>query len=44
MKSAFENAHQGKKVLVTGNTGFKGSRLSAWLPDLGTKIYGILID
>ena len=25
---AFNNVYQGKKVLVTGNTGFKGSWLS----------------
>lgn len=28
---AFNNVYRGKKVLITGNTGFKGSWLSAWL-------------
>ena len=28
---AFNNVYEGKKVLVTGNTGFKGSWLSVWL-------------
>jgi CDP-glucose 4,6-dehydratase len=31
----------GKKVLVTGNTGFKGSWLSLWLLKCGAKVYGI---
>lgn len=30
----------GKKVLVTGHTGFKGSWLSLWLTQLGAKVYG----
>ena len=30
-----------KKVLITGNTGFKGSWLSIWLDLLGAEIYGL---
>ena len=37
----FNNCYQGKKVLVTGNTGFKGSWLSTWLLELGAEVYGI---
>lgn len=37
---AFENAYQGKKILITGNTGFKGSWLTLWLLKLGAEIYG----
>ncbi len=37
----FGNTYQGKKILVTGNTGFKGSWLSVWLNDLGAEVYGI---
>jgi len=33
-------AFEGKKVLITGNTGFKGSWLSAWLLMLGAEVYG----
>ena len=33
-----------KKVLITGNTGFKGSWLSVWLNLLGAKIYGLALD
>lgn len=37
---AFNNIYKGKKVLVTGNTGFKGSWLSVWLNMLGAEVYG----
>ena len=35
---------EGKKVLITGNTGFKGSWLTAWLIKLGANIVGIAKD
>ena len=41
---AFAGAYAGKKVLVTGNTGFKGSWLSLWLLELGAKVYGLSND
>ena len=31
---------QGKRVLVTGHTGFKGSWISSWLKRLGAKVVG----
>ena len=31
---------QGKKVFLTGHTGFKGSWLALWLQDLGAKVTG----
>lgn len=37
---AFNNVFQNKKVLITGNTGFKGSWLSTWLVMLGADVYG----
>lgn len=37
---AFNNVYCGKKVLVTGNTGFKGGWISTWLLMLGAEIYG----
>ena len=40
----FRNIYSGKKVLITGNTGFKGSWLSSWLLRLGAKVYGISKD
>lgn len=33
--------YQGKKVLVTGHTGFKGSWLTAWLLKLDAKVCGL---
>ena len=30
-----------KKVLITGNTGFKGAWLSIFLKNLGAKLYGL---
>lgn len=40
----FGNIYNGKKVLVTGNTGFKGSWLCTWLITLGADVYGISKD
>lgn len=37
----FGDIYKGKKVLVTGNTGFKGSWLTTWLMKLGAKVYGL---
>ena len=31
---------QGKKVFITGHTGFKGGWLSLWLKSLGAQVYG----
>jgi CDP-glucose 4,6-dehydratase len=36
----FSNAYAGRRVLVTGHTGFKGSWLSAWLISLGAEVCG----
>lgn len=40
----FNNAFKGKRVLVTGHTGFKGSWLCVWLHELGAEIIGIGLD
>jgi CDP-glucose 4,6-dehydratase len=37
----FGGVYAGKKVLITGNTGFKGSWLSLWLLELGADVYGL---
>ena len=29
------------KVLITGDTGFKGSWLSIWLDELGAEVFGV---
>ena len=36
----FLNAFEGRKVMVTGHTGFKGSRLACWLIHLGAEVAG----
>lgn len=40
MAEAFRTAFAGKRVLVTGDTGFKGSWLCLWLHQLGAKVLG----
>lgn len=37
----FSNVYVGKKVLVTGHTGFKGSWLTTWLLKLGAEVAGL---
>ena len=40
----FEDLYNGKRVLITGHTGFKGSWLSTWLLNLGTNVTGYSLD
>ena len=40
----FNNVYNGKTVLVTGHTGFKGSWLSIWLKELGANVVGYALD
>jgi CDP-glucose 4,6-dehydratase len=37
----FGSAYDGKRVLVTGHTGFKGAWLSEWLLGLGAEVTGV---
>ncbi len=39
----FSNVYRGRKVLVTGHSGFKGSWLSLWLTCLGADVSGIAL-
>jgi CDP-glucose 4,6-dehydratase len=39
-KEIFENTYKGKKVLLTGHTGFKGSWMLAWLHQSGAEVKG----
>ena len=36
--------YSGKRVLLTGHTGFKGTWLSIWLKSLGAEVIGIALD
>jgi CDP-glucose 4,6-dehydratase len=40
----FLNIYKGKKVLVTGHTGFKGAWLSIWLKMIGADVIGFSLD
>jgi CDP-glucose 4,6-dehydratase len=40
LRSSFE----GRNVLVTGHTGFKGGWLSLWLKQLGANVHGLSLD
>jgi len=40
----FNGFFRGKKILITGHSGFKGSWLSIWLYELGADVIGIGLD
>ena len=39
----FAGFYQGRRVLVTGHTGFKGAWLSLWLQHLGADVHGLAL-
>ena len=39
----FGDVYNGKRVLVTGHSGFKGSWLAMWLRRLGAEVCGIAL-
>lgn len=44
MIDIFNDFYKGKRVLVTGHTGFKGSWLSIWLHELGAEVVGVGLE
>jgi len=41
--SAFETALIGRRIIVTGHTGFKGCWLAHWLAEIGADVHGIAL-
>lgn len=39
----FQNAYNGRRVLLTGHTGFKGSWMSLWLHRMGAEVHGLAL-
>ncbi len=44
MMAEIGTALAGKRVLLTGHTGFKGSWLALWLRQLGADVYGLALE
>ena len=40
----YHDFYRGKRVLITGHTGFKGSWLAIWLHELGAQVFGVGLD
>lgn len=40
----FGDIYRGRKILLTGHTGFKGSWLAAWLTQLGAEVTGLALE
>jgi len=43
MDDPFASTYRGRRVLVTGHTGFKGAWLSSWLLRLGAQVHGVAL-
>lgn len=44
MESVNSEFWRGKRVFLTGHTGFKGSWLSLWLQSMGAELFGLALD
>lgn len=40
----FSGIYHGKKILLTGHTGFKGSWMAIWLRELGAEVHGYALE
>lgn len=44
LSGLFGGVYAGRRVLVTGHTGFKGSWLASWLSGMGAQVAGLALD
>ena len=44
MDNYSQDVYKGKRILITGHTGFKGSWLSLWLKELGADVIGYALE
>jgi len=44
IKNCYNGFYNGKRVLITGHTGFKGSWLAIWLREMGAEVVGYALD
>lgn len=44
LKTLFDGAFAGRRALVTGHTGFKGSWLCLWLTAMGARVTGLALE
>ena len=44
MNNTLKNFYAGKRILITGHTGFKGSWLSIWLHEMEAEVIGIAFE
>ncbi len=42
--NCFDQVYKGKKVFLTGHTGFKGAWISLWLIELGAEVFGYALE
>ena len=44
MGMSIQSFYKGKKIFITGHTGFKGAWLAFWLVELGAEVFGYALE